>query len=150
MMWLVVAFLIAVAVSAMSVAYVAQSDAARARVGVKLAEWSFRIGGTAVMDYNDLVRLQNVPSYGHRVYTSPDGRVLVIDPVDVEPVTFTEKAGAVQLPKRVVVQVTSYGQFPSRAELSQHEAFRMTDSVRHYLKDSPGLVSDGAVPQSQR
>lgn len=124
-------------------------------MGVKLAEWALRIGGAAVLDYMDKIRLVNTPTYGHRVYTSPDGRVLVIDPVTPEAVTFTEKAGAVQLPKRVVVQVTSYGQPPARAELSHLEALLLGDRIAGYLghidyKNGPGLVSDGSVPQSQR
>ena len=129
----------------------------RERLGVKLAEWALRLGGAAVLDYMDKIRLLNVPTYGHRVYTSPDGRVLVIDPVTPDAVTFTEKAGAVQMPKRVVLQVTSYGQPPSRAELSHSEAIRMGKDISFYLDAmiefhgaSPGLVSDGSVPQSQR
>jgi len=127
-------------------------------MGIKLAEWALRLGGAAVLDYNDRVRLVNTPTYGHRVYTSPDGRVLVIDPVTPTAETFTAQRGAVELPKRIVMQVTSYGQAPARAELSHVEAIALGDALERYLQGAiiqeyrhgPGLVSDGSVPQSQR
>lgn len=127
----------------------------RERVGLKLAEWALRLGGAAVMDYMDKVRLINTPTYGHRVYTSPDGRVLVIDPVTPDAVTFTEKAGAVQMPKRVVFQVTSYGQPPARAELSHGEAMAAAASIVNYLghltwQNDPGSSAGGFVPTSSR
>src|SRR5688572_27243673 len=104
----------------------------REKVGMKLAEWALRLGGQAVLTYMDKVRLLNTPAYGHRIYTSPDGRVLVIDPVTPETAEFGVKTGARQMRKRVIVQVTSFGQ-PSRVELDRAEAVAMCGKISRYL-----------------
>lgn len=150
-MWIAFVVLILVAM----LGYAASRDEVRMAAGVKMAEWALRLGGAAVLDYNDKVRLANTPTYGHRVYTSPDGRVLVIDPIEVRPETFTAQAGAVEMPKRCVLQITSYGQPPSRAELSHVEALRLGDAMANYLghvlwRNGPGLSAGESVPQSQR
>lgn len=115
----------------------------RESLGRRIVEFGLRVGGGAVLAWFDRVRLANTPTFGHWVYHSPDGRVLVIDPMELTPDLRVQidgiQRGAVQMPRRFVVQLTAIGEPPYRVELPLIEARKMIAAMQVWIGDDTAL-----------